>query len=654
MHTCAEVLRHTLVTIPGGRGWFRLLLVLGVTIQACGAVKELPEARVGKAYEYAVVYQGLVEPVKAEWQGLPEWLSADGPRVYGTPQAASQKPFQFAVTLVGQLGGRLQGQFLLRVQPALRPLALVKSAIPPLPIEEPISIGFSANGGEGKLKWDVRWISKIPGIDAQIDNAAGTCCLMGTATTEGQFDIQVIVCDETDATDQHQFHGQTRALAVPLRITSARLPEGTFSQPYVAHFVAEGGRPPYKWKIQWQASPPPGLTVIPEEGRIAGTPTYLGEYPFLVTLEDAVGTQKQASGNFVVVPPPCSPFLVGDRLPAATVGQLFEATLCAGGLIADTQWTVSGAPPWLRWENTGQVACHLSATPPESGSWNITVALSVTVPVRTQSGESVREIGKASRVLTLNVSPRSIPPLKFIEPHPPMAVQNQPYEYRFVAEGGDQPVRFTFTGELPKSIITDANGIILASSMSEAGTSQFTVTATSADEQRQQYDCVLRILPAGHPNLLTIADVPCVDALFFQKSVFCIPVRGGVPPYTATIESGLGIETLPCDVKDRVVFKLHHPLGGKMLVRVLDSAGQSAAASVVVHPVIPLAYGVPAGLVLLIAVCGTMVCASRRGMSRLRRHAQSKPASDATTRHGAKSKTNERKGKQEPKRHGTK
>ncbi|MBP7053418.1 MAG: hypothetical protein KBE65_20610 [Phycisphaerae bacterium] len=651
MHNCAKPLPRVPVTTTRNGAGCRLLLVLGMTVQACGAPRELPDARVGVAYEYAVVYQGLVEPVKAEWRGLPDWLTADGPRVRGTPRTVTQKPLEFSVTLTGQIGDPLQSQFRLRIRPAIRPLALVKSAIPPLPIDEPISIGFSANGGEGKLKWDVRWISRIPGIDAQIDNAAGTCRLMGTATTEGQFDIQVIVCDETDATDQHQFHSQTRALAVPLRITSARLSEATFSHPYVAHFAAEGGRPPYKWKTQWQASPPPGLTVIPEEGRIAGTPTYLGEYPFLVTLEDTVGTQKQASGNFIVVPPPCSPFLVGDRLPAATAGQPFEATLCAGGLVADTQWTVSGAPPWLRWENTGQVACHLSATPPESGSWNITVALSVTAPVRTQSGESVREIGKASHVFTLHVSPRSIPPLRFIEPHPPMAVQNQPYEYRFVAEGGDQPVRFTFTGELPNSIITDANGVILASSMSEAGTSQFTVTATSADEQRQQYDCVLRVLPAEHPSPLTIADVPRVDALFFQKSVFCIPVRGGMPPYAATIESCPGMEALPCDVKDGVAFQLRHPLGGKMLVRVLDSAGQSAAASVTVHPVIPLVYVVPAGLVLLAAVCGAMVRTLRRSMSRLRRHTQAKPASDATTRHGTKGKADERKGKQEPKRH---
>ncbi|MEU8153829.1 SdrD B-like domain-containing protein [Micromonospora sp. NPDC048986] len=74
----------------------------------------------------------------------------------------------------------------------------------------------------------------------------------------------------------------------PPSLSSPAPPDGQVSVPYSVQLVVTNGTAPYVWTVS-TGTLPPGFTLAPDTGLLAGTPTTPGSYPFTVRVTDASG-----------------------------------------------------------------------------------------------------------------------------------------------------------------------------------------------------------------------------------------------------------------------------------------------------------------------------------------------------------------------------
>ncbi len=85
---------------------------------------------------------------------------------------------------------------------------------------------------------------------------------------------------------------------LPLQITTLSIPGGTHSVAYSQTIHATGGVGQYTWTVH-SGTLPPGLTLGPQSGTVAGTPSLAGTYYFQILVTDIMG--NTASMNYQVI-----------------------------------------------------------------------------------------------------------------------------------------------------------------------------------------------------------------------------------------------------------------------------------------------------------------------------------------------------------------
>ncbi len=76
--------------------------------------------------------------------------------------------------------------------------------------------------------------------------------------------------------------------------TGSPLPEGVSGRPYSQALAVEGGQPTYTWSVV-SGTLPPGLSLDPSTGRLAGTPSTAGTFTFTVQVADGSGNATTAA-----------------------------------------------------------------------------------------------------------------------------------------------------------------------------------------------------------------------------------------------------------------------------------------------------------------------------------------------------------------------
>ncbi len=92
------------------------------------------------------------------------------------------------------------------------------------------------------------------------------------------------------------------ALAQPrsasdLQIQTQPLPSASIGRPYTATLQANGGTPPFQWKLT-KGTLPPGINFQTASGSLSGTPTAAGDYNFTISVTDSA--RNNTSGNFII------------------------------------------------------------------------------------------------------------------------------------------------------------------------------------------------------------------------------------------------------------------------------------------------------------------------------------------------------------------
>ncbi len=165
--------------------------------------------------------------------------------------------------------------------------------------------------------------------------------LKGVLTTPGTYSFTLTVTDTSNPaqTATQQFSNVVVALQ-PLVLSTTSLNGGIVNTAYSTSLYAQGGIPPYTWKVT-QGSLPPGLTntvSTPAIGagtppsEITGTPTASGTFSFTLQVQDSSATPLTATQTFALSVINPTPFT--DPSPT---GQPFGITNGPGGSLVITQ-----------------------------------------------------------------------------------------------------------------------------------------------------------------------------------------------------------------------------------------------------------------------------------------------------------------------------
>jgi hypothetical protein len=260
--------------------------------------------------------------------------------VAGTPEFWGVWPFKVATT--DSAGARTVQDCSMIVHPAR--FSLEGSC--PLP-DGVTGVPYSVNLGGG-YSWAA--IGSLPaGLSLAPDGRVS-----GTPMAAGARQFRLIATNSRG--EQAGEACSLRILRGPLAMAGCPLPDARRGDPYTAAVRGVGGFEPYTFVAA--GTLPPGV-VLGTDGRLSGTPTQAGVFPFSVLVRDATLASTVQACSLTVAPSELR-FTTACPLPDAQAGQRYSVRINAAGgtppysfliqgflpdgLTADAQGNITGTP----------------------------------------------------------------------------------------------------------------------------------------------------------------------------------------------------------------------------------------------------------------------------------------------------------------------
>jgi hypothetical protein len=451
-------------------------------------------------------------------------LSAGG-SLSGTPTSAGTSSFQVTLSPFGQFANApppsvSQGLSLTINASAL---GIAQNTLPIGFSGTPYSTTLTPTGGLAPYTWAL--VQSTTGNDG-LTIGQGTGTLSGTPTTNGTFIISVSLSDSSGLTLNKQF---TFSVSTGLSILTTSLPNGAVGTVYPTQTLsAGGGQPPYRWTIS-TGTLPPGLTLDGTFGRISGTPTTNGAYPFTLMVTDnqsntATGSLSITIGAGVTIT------IAPATLPAGSINTAYSQTLTASGGKAPYTWSTTAGtlPAGLALNSTTGV---ISGTPTAAGTSSFTV----------QATDSNQATGQQALSITISAAAT----LTITTTTLPSGTVNAAYSQTLAATGGTPPYTWTLSsGTLPTGLTLNASTGVISGTPTAASTSSLTVQVTDSAKATATKTLGIVIVAASTPLAVTASALPpgTVGIVYNQSP---LTVTGGTPPYkyalSSTSNDGLSI-----------------------------------------------------------------------------------------------------------------
>jgi hypothetical protein len=261
-----------------------------------------------------------------------------------------------------------------------------------------------------------------------------------------------------------------------ITLSPPTLPGGTVGVAYSEAITGSGGTAPYSFGVT-AGGLPSGLTLSPA-GVLAGTPTTAGSSTFTIRGTDANGCFAELAYTIVVAaappPPPVCPTITlsPPTLPNGTVGIAYsQAIVGSGGTAPYSFGVTAGALPA---GVTLSAAGLLAGTPTTAGSSSFTIRA-------TAANGCFVQLAYTIVVAAAPPPPPVCPTITLSPPTLPNGTVGIAYSQAIAGSGGTAPYSFGITaGALPAGVTLSAAGL-LAGTPATAGTSTFTIRATSAN-----------------------------------------------------------------------------------------------------------------------------------------------------------------------------
>ena len=353
--------------------------------------------------------------------------------------------------------------------------------------------------------------------------------LSGTPTVPGSYPVTITATDTVLTGAGAPFSiAQNYVIDVPaptLTITPATLPSTTAGLAYSQTLSATGGVAPYGFTLT-SGTLPTGLTLS-AAGVLSGTPTEAGTFNVSFTATDAHGQTVNRTYAVVVATPTLALSPAAGALPNASAGVAYSQALTMTGGIAPYTTTLTGTLP------TGMTfdpaTLRFSGTPTQSGTFTlgVTVTDSTTgIPATTTATYTL-----AVLVPTLSLTPDAVA----------NATAGVAYTQTFVASGGIAPYQYSLSaGTLPAGLTLDVSTGQLAGTPTQAGSFDFSVTATDSTTGTAATTVRAYTLAVSAPVIVVDPD-KLPTALQSVEYTQALSARGGTAPYTFTLDAG----TLP-------------------------------------------------------------------------------------------------------------
>ncbi len=313
----------------------------------------LPPTSVNASYNVVLEAVGGVLPYtwseNSPFNPLPPGITlSSAGTITGSPSAAGN--YSVAIRVTDAEGTAVVRTFDIVVNEALTILTI--SPLPAARVQEPYGGTFLAAGGLPPYTWAIVGGAFPSGLD--FDTQTSTISGMLTEPVTSVFTVRVT--DSMGAMFEKEFSLPVSRGPPPIIITEAALPQAAVGGTYRARLDAEMGVPPYSWSIVVGALPP-GLSLDPASGEIAGMPNRPGEFGMTALVEDVAGETGLKEFSLQVDPPSQEPPRLRvdpPRLLTAFVpqsqprrGALLVSNLGSGSLNFNVSFSTQTGGNWL-------------------------------------------------------------------------------------------------------------------------------------------------------------------------------------------------------------------------------------------------------------------------------------------------------------------
>lgn len=403
-------------------------------------------------------------------------------------------------------------------------LTIVTTSFPPATIGQFYAVAFSASGGTLPYSWSTTG-SVPPGLSV---NSNGT--ISGYPTTTGSYNFTLRLTDAAQNVVSKSFTivvagGSGGSFTIT---TSSPLPNAAVGQSYSVTLAASGGTAPYQWAV---STLPAGLALNSQTGAISGTPTAAGTTTFTVQATDA--NQKTATANFSLTVN-ASPLSITTQSPlfAGTIGVPYSQPFSATGGKPPYTWSVPSG-------NTGGLTLDsatgtLHGTPAAAGTFTFVVQVTDSTGATASQSFSVAVNAPVLSIAVGAALPAGTVGVAYSQTLP------------VTATGGTQPYQWSIAagGFIAPGLSLNASTLAVSGTPTAAGTFNFTVQVTDANQQTATRSLSITINPAS----LSISGSRQLPngQLNAPYSASALTAVGGAPPYTwsATgLPSGLTINS---------------------------------------------------------------------------------------------------------------
>lgn len=266
---------------------------------------------------------------------------------------------------------------------------------------------------------------------------------------------------------------------------------GVKDAPFSYQMNATGGVPPYTWSVIAGALPP-GLTLTPATGLLAGTPASAGSFTITVQAADAMSRVAQKAMTINVIAPLD---LLTSSLPSVVKASAYAQQLVATGGKPPYSWTVvAGAlPAGLSLnQNTGAI----SGNPTSIGNFGFTADV------------TDDELRSARKALSISVVPV---PLSLAAAPALETMKGAAFNYQLNASGGSPAYTWSVTGGgLPAGLALNPGTGAISGMPTASGT--FSAAVTVRDQDSQTASTILQI------KVVDPETVPHITRVTYKKS----------------------------------------------------------------------------------------------------------------------------------------